>query len=113
VDFTLAPGSPDPDLTVVVSLAWMHLKRPTVVSAAMFTHRFARHTDDHELKRKPVVSLLAFQDDRAVGHILFTRARLEPDAPLSCAILAPLAVTPGFQEQGIGGRQAEQPRILA
>jgi len=51
---------------------------------------------------KPVVSLLAFREDRAVGHVLFTRARLEPETPLSVFILAPLAVAPDFQKQGVG-----------
>lgn len=53
---------------------------------------------------QPVVSLLAFQGNRAVGHILFTRAYLEPKSSLSVSILAPLAVIPGFQKQGIGGK---------
>lgn len=53
---------------------------------------------------EPVVSLLAFKDNEAVGHILFTRAmidagRLSP----SIYILAPLAVKPDHQRQGIGG----------
>lgn len=52
---------------------------------------------------EPVVSLLALEDDRAVGHVLFTQARLEPDTPLSVSILAPLAVVPDFQNRGIGG----------
>lgn len=54
---------------------------------------------------EPVVSLLAIQDDRAVGHILFTAARLadEQDA-VSVAILAPLAVVPDAQKQGVGGK---------
>ena len=56
---------------------------------------------------KPIVSLLAIQDDRAVGHILFTKARLEPEAPLSISILAPLAVVPDSQKQGIGGKLIE------
>lgn len=56
---------------------------------------------------KPFVSLLAFQDDRAVGHILFTKAHLEPKAPLSLSILAPLAVVPDAQKQGIGGKLIE------
>ncbi|MCP4678510.1 MAG: N-acetyltransferase [Deltaproteobacteria bacterium] len=55
----------------------------------------------------PVVSLLAFQESRAVGHILFSRARLEPDAPLSISIMAPLAVVPDAQRQGIGGKLIE------
>lgn len=56
---------------------------------------------------KPIVSLLAFQENRAVGHILFTNARLESKAPLSISILAPLAVVPDAQKQGIGGELIE------
>ena len=53
----------------------------------------------------PILSLLAFDDDRAVGHILFTAVRLTQteDAP-SAAILAPLAVVPDYQKKGIGGK---------
>ncbi len=57
---------------------------------------------------KPVVSLLAFQESRAVGHILFTRARLEPDTGHSISILAPLAVVPDYHKKGIGGKLIEK-----
>lgn len=54
---------------------------------------------------EPVVSLLAFRGTEAVGHILFTRCRVEnagePQPMLH--ILAPLAVVPPYQQQGIGG----------
>lgn len=53
---------------------------------------------------EPIVSLLAVVGDRAVGHILFTAAHLEPAAPVSISLLAPLAVIPRFQRQGIGGQ---------
>ncbi|NES68859.1 MAG: N-acetyltransferase [Okeania sp. SIO2D1] len=53
---------------------------------------------------QPIVSLVAFQEDRAVGHIFFSRATLEPNAPLSISILGPLAVMPDVQKQGIGGK---------
>ena len=58
---------------------------------------------------KPTLSLLAFKDDRAIGHILFTTATLDPPekAP-SIVLLAPLAVTPEAQNQGIGGRLIER-----
>ena len=56
---------------------------------------------------QPILSLLAFQDDRPVGHILFTKAHLEPKAPLSISLLAPLAVIPEFQRRGIGGKLIE------
>ena len=58
---------------------------------------------------KPALSLLAFRKDQAVGHILFTTARLsdtKDTAPI--AILAPLAIVPDAQKQGIGGKLIEQ-----
>jgi putative acetyltransferase len=58
---------------------------------------------------KPLLSLLAFKDDKAVGHILFTTARL-PKNPntASIALLAPLAIVPDYQKQGIGGKLIER-----
>lgn len=56
---------------------------------------------------KPTLSLLAFDDDeKAVGHILFTKATMEGDdnSSTKVAILAPLAVVPDNQKQGIGGK---------
>ncbi|MCD4704437.1 MAG: N-acetyltransferase [Methanosarcinaceae archaeon] len=53
---------------------------------------------------EPVMSLLAFKDTEAVGHILFTKAKIEANEPSpSIYILAPLAVKPEYQRQGIGG----------
>ena len=54
---------------------------------------------------EPTVSLLALRDGEAVGHILFTRCRIagaEVQQPLFY-ILAPLAVVPSCQKQGVGG----------
>ena len=53
----------------------------------------------------PCVSLLAFYEDKPVGHILFTRVYIEDrnNTPLA-HILAPLAVKPEYQKQGIGGK---------
>lgn len=58
---------------------------------------------------QPMLSLLAWRHNEALGHILFTRARLESvaDAPLT-HILAPLAVKPEYQRQGIGGMLIEE-----
>ena len=54
---------------------------------------------------KPLFSLLAFYNDKAVGHILFTSARLESiQNGTSISLLAPLAIIPGFQKQGVGGK---------
>ncbi|MDZ7725791.1 MAG: N-acetyltransferase [candidate division KSB1 bacterium] len=58
---------------------------------------------------RPLCSLLAFDGDRAVGHIFFTAGRLE-NGPQSAvvSILAPLAVIPEYQKQGIGGQLIER-----
>ncbi len=54
---------------------------------------------------QPILSFLAFDDNKAIGHILFTRAYLEnkEEQPLY-HILAPLAVIPEYQNKGIGGK---------
>jgi len=53
---------------------------------------------------EPIISLLAFYKDEAVGHIIFSKAMIEGDTKNTLAyILAPLAVKPEFQKQGIGG----------
>jgi len=63
----------------------------------------------HDPSARPLLSLLAFADNRAVGHILFTATRLEhAQQVVSSTILAPLAVVPDAQKQGIGGRLIER-----
>ena len=53
----------------------------------------------------PYLSLLAIDNDRAIGHVLFTKARITgSDDSISAAILAPLAVIPKAQRQGVGGK---------
>ena len=54
---------------------------------------------------KPLLSLLAIDDDEAIGHILFTKVRItgNEDA-LSAMILAPLAILPDAQGKGVGGK---------
>jgi len=52
---------------------------------------------------QPVISLLALEDERPVGHALFTKVALAGSRPnVASAILAPLAVLPAFQRQGVG-----------
>lgn len=47
----------------------------------------------------PELSLVALQDNRIVGHILFTKAFVGETTVLA---LAPLSVLPQYQNQGIG-----------
>ena len=58
---------------------------------------------------EPAISLLAFDQEKAVGHILFTAAQLsEGDEEVAVSILAPLAVVPAFQKKGVGGKLIER-----
>ncbi|MCI0666125.1 MAG: N-acetyltransferase [Acidobacteria bacterium] len=52
---------------------------------------------------KVTISLVAEEDSQIVGHILFSPVTLEPGINAFAAVgLAPLAVLPQFQNQGIG-----------
>jgi putative acetyltransferase len=56
----------------------------------------------------PRLSLVAELDGRVVGHVLFTPHRLQlMGRPVAAVNLAPLAVQPDFQRQGLGGRLIE------
>jgi len=58
-----------------------------------------------DVTAQPVLSLVATADGNVVGHVLFSKMRLKPPGQdVSAALLAPLAVHPEFQAQGIGGR---------
>ena len=54
---------------------------------------------------EPTISLLAYHNDKAVGHILFTRAYVDEMNREQALfhILAPLAIIPEYQKMGIGG----------
>lgn len=52
---------------------------------------------------RPSLSLLAWVDGRPVGHVLCTAVAIDGDAgPRAASILAPLAVLPDAQRQGVG-----------
>lgn len=50
----------------------------------------------------PVVSLVAEDDGAIIGHILFSPVTLAADSSFPAMALAPMAVLPGRQRQGIG-----------
>ena len=59
------------------------------------------------LRREGVVllSLVAALESRIVGHILFSRMSIDtPSGAAAAVALAPLAVLPRHQRQGIGGK---------
>ena len=53
---------------------------------------------------QPLVSLLAFDKEKAIGHILFTKVKLEDKPDPLMHILAPMSVLPEYQGKGIGGQ---------
>lgn len=53
----------------------------------------------------PEICLVALRDEQVVGHVVFSRARLvssEDGASTPLLVLAPLAVDPAVQREGIG-----------
>lgn len=50
----------------------------------------------------PELALVAVEDDDIVGHIMFSRALVDGERPGQAALLAPMAVEPSRQGQGIG-----------
>jgi putative acetyltransferase len=63
--------------------------------------------DDLRLNARPLVSLVAERDDVVVGHILFSPVSLAGHPELSLMGLAPMAVAPDYQRQGIGSALVE------
>lgn len=57
---------------------------------------------------QPLLSLLAVEGERALGHVLFSRVRITgPGGDTTATILAPLAVVPESQGKGVGSRLVE------
>ncbi|MCE5249401.1 N-acetyltransferase [bacterium] len=52
---------------------------------------------------RPLISLLAIDNGKPVGHILFTRVAIDGAPEITGSILAPLAIVPEAQSKGIGG----------
>ena len=58
----------------------------------------------------PKLSLVAVKDDKIVGYILFTKIKIENHEEIA---LAPLAVLPEYQKQGISSMLIEQGHKIA
>lgn len=80
----------------------------------------AEHSDGNEqdlvvsLKNSssfiPELSLVAIQDNKIVGYILFTKIKIGQHEELA---LAPLAILPEYQKQGIGKKLIETGHTIA
>ena len=58
----------------------------------------------------PELSLVAVKEDKIVGYILFTKIKIGNHEEIA---LAPLAVLPEYQKQGIGSMLIEQGHKIA
>ena len=65
----------------------------------------ARLVDMLRASARPCISLVAVAGEQVVGHILFTAVTIQSESPAWTAFgLAPMAVLPQYQRQGIGSR---------
>jgi putative acetyltransferase len=93
----LRPETPDD----AEGICCVHLRAfPTSLEADL-VDRLRRDGDS-------VISIVALEDGAIVGHILFSRMKVEADGRSIDALgLAPVAVVPEHQHEGIGGKLIE------
>jgi putative acetyltransferase len=73
-----------------------------VVESAFETAFEADMVDALRQQARPIVSFVATLDDVVVGHILFSPLTLSSQPDMAVMALAPVAVVPERQRQGIG-----------
>lgn len=61
---------------------------------------------------KPFISLVAEIDGRIVGHLLFTPVALPGKTDLRIMSLAPIAVLPEFQGDGVGSEMVHEGMVM-
>jgi putative acetyltransferase len=74
----------------------------SINAAAFPTDAEAKLVDLLRASAEPLVSLVAADNHDVVGHIMFTPVTLEPYDDLQLMGLAPMAVSPSRQREGIG-----------
>jgi len=78
----------------VVSAAFCNEKEPQLVKDLL-----------EDSSAQPILSLLAFENEKPIGHILFTKVTVDSaENQVTMALLAPLAVVPEAQRRGVGGK---------
>jgi putative acetyltransferase len=85
-----------------------HVAVRAVNEAAFGSPAEARLVDVLRAQATPVLSFVAVDHDAIVGHILFSPVELPGHAALRLMGLAPMAVMPGRQREGIGSLLVEE-----
>ncbi len=75
-----------------------------VLCAAFPTNAESKLVDALRTNGKAILSLVAVSDDQVLGHILFSPVSITPPVAAKGFGLAPVAVHPDAQSQGIGSR---------
>jgi putative acetyltransferase len=76
----------------------------TILVAAFQTDAESKVVNAIRENGNATISLVAVVDENVVGHILFSPAHTHPPTPEKGLGLAPLAVMPAHQNQGIGSQ---------
>lgn len=92
-----------------------------LIEAAFADEEYSDHQEQFLVERLrasdafiPALSLVAEREKEVVGHILLTRIYIQGPAQRHDALaLAPVAVLPNHQAQGIGGRLIEEAHRIA
>ena len=66
------------------------------------TDQEAKLVDDLRLNGLDLISLVAEENQKIIGHILFSPIHLDSNIKLKMMGLAPLAISPNYQNRGIG-----------
>ena len=65
----------------------------------------AEIVDKLRARKATTISLVAVDEKKIVGHIMFSQVKIEPeDAGFKALGLAPMAVLPQYQRKGVGSR---------
>jgi putative acetyltransferase len=101
----LAEQAPMSDVTVRAEATTDYAAIRQVNEAAFGTTEEADLVEALRSDGLVLLSLVAELNGRIVGHILFSRMSIDtPTEAIAAVALAPMAVSPEFQRQGIGGK---------
>lgn len=94
----------------------MHIRKSTLSDSQLIKQLHLEAFDSNEREdvsrlaleliseSESVQSLVAIEGDEIIGHVVFSPMRITPSNDVLAYILAPLAVAPAKQKQGVGSK---------